>query len=95
MVGPGAAALAGLKPGGCRCHIAHARASADTETADEADAIGRQTVLDLQADEMVESLDLTPGSDLGDASDEEKRTRRRLLDMAREAENCSAPGMKS
>jgi hypothetical protein len=61
-------------------------ASADTETAEEADAVGRQTVLDLQADEMVESLDLTPGSDLGDASDEERRTRRRLLDMAREAE---------
>jgi SNF2 family DNA or RNA helicase len=61
-------------------------ASADTETADEADEIGRQTVLDLQADEMVESLDLTPGSDLGDTSDEETRTRRRLLDMAREAE---------
>ena len=32
------------------------------------------------------AFDLTPGSDLGDASDEEKRTRRRLLDMAREAE---------
>src|SRR5439155_5746208 len=61
-------------------------ASADTETAEEADAIGRQTVLDLQADEMAESLDLTPGSDLGDASDGEQRTRRRLLDMAREAE---------
>src|SRR5207244_471519 len=35
---------------------------------------------------MVESLDVTPGSDLGDASDAEQRTRRRLLDMAREAE---------
>src|SRR5262252_4877853 len=61
-------------------------AFADTETTEEADAIGRQTVLDLQADEVVESLDLTPGSDLGDASDAEPRTRRRLLDMAREAE---------
>lgn len=61
-------------------------ASADTATAAEADELGRHTVLDLQLDESVESLDLTPGSDLGEATEEEQRTRRRLLDMAREAE---------
>lgn len=61
-------------------------ASADTETVEEADAIGRRTVLDLTDDESVEGADLTHGSDTGDDTDEEKRNRRRLLDMAREAE---------
>lgn len=65
-------------------------ASADTETIEEADTIGRRTVLDLTDDESIESADLTHGSDFGDeASDpsgEEKRNHRRLLEMAREAE---------
>lgn len=61
-------------------------ASADTETVEEADAIGRRTVLDLTDDESIESADLTHGSDTGDETDEEKKNRRRLLDMAREAE---------
>jgi SNF2 family DNA or RNA helicase len=61
-------------------------ASADTETIEEADTIGRRTVLDLTDDESIESADLTHGSDLGDETDEEKKNHRRLLDMAREAE---------
>lgn len=61
-------------------------ASADTETVEEADAIGRRTVLDLTDDESVEGADLTHGSDVGDETDEEKKNRRRLLEMARKAE---------
>lgn len=61
-------------------------ASADTETIEEADTIGRRTVLDLTDDESIESADLTHGSDLGDDTDEEKKNHRRLLDMACEAE---------
>jgi ERCC4-related helicase len=57
-------------------------ASADTETIEEADTIGRRTVLDLTDDESAESADLTHGSDLGDATDEQKKNRRRLLEMA-------------
>lgn len=63
-------------------------ASADTETLEEVDAIGRRTVLDLTDDESVESAsDLTHGSDTGDDTDEEKKNRRRLLEMARQAES--------
>src|SRR5262245_34778993 len=62
-------------------------ASADTETIDEADTIGRRTVLDLTDDESVESADLTHGSDTGDETEDEKKNRRRLLEMAREAES--------
>lgn len=64
-------------------------ASADTETVEEADTIGRRTVLDLTDDESIsggESSDLTPGSDTEDETDEGKKNRRRLLDMVREAE---------
>jgi superfamily II DNA or RNA helicase len=75
-------------------------ASADANTAEEADAIGRRTVFDLTDDESVESADLTHGSDAGEeaeddqlvegaaagAESEAKQNRRRLLEMAREAE---------
>ena len=60
-------------------------ASADTETAEEADEIGRQTVLDLRPRDGG-GLDLAPGSDSAMPATETQRTRRRLLDMAREAE---------
>jgi len=58
-------------------------AVADTDTPEEADEIGRRTVLDLMGADSVEGTDLIPGADSeeGDTSD-----RRRLLEMAREAD---------
>ena len=61
-------------------------ASADTETAEEADEIGKRTVLDLMDDEVAEGVDLAPGSDIGEQADDEQKNRRRLLEMAREAD---------
>lgn len=61
-------------------------AAADTETAEEADEIGRRTVLDLVDDESSEGIDLAPGSDSGEEDVEMKRNRARLLAMAREAD---------
>jgi superfamily II DNA or RNA helicase len=65
-------------------------ASAEADTQEEADAIGRRTVLDLTDDENIEGADLIPGSDPGAESQEEdddaKQNHRRLLEMAREAE---------
>ena len=61
-------------------------ASADTETIAEADTIGRRTVLDLTDDESIESADLTHGGDTGDETEDGKKNRRRLLEMARDAE---------
>src|SRR5207244_2356064 len=55
------------------------------ETAEEADRLGRATVLDLAEDEAAESLDAVPGADdvpEGGSHPE----RRRLLDFARRAE---------
>lgn len=60
-------------------------ASADTETASDADEIGRNLVLDITDDQTTESADITPGADI-EADAGETSTRRRLLEMARAAE---------
>ncbi|MDP8236008.1 MAG: helicase-related protein, partial [Candidatus Erginobacter occultus] len=57
------------------------------ETVEEADEIGRRAVLDLASEDQTEGVDVVPGSDTGEDSDEAARTRRRLLDMARVAES--------
>lgn len=61
-------------------------ANADTETPEEADTIGRSTVLDLVDEESGEGMDLPPGSDPGEDPDDYGPVRSRLLAMAREAE---------
>ena len=61
-------------------------AAADTESAEEADEIGRHTVLDLVDNDAAEGIDLVPGSDSEEEGTGETRVRRRLLEMAREAE---------
>ncbi|MBE0448017.1 MAG: DEAD/DEAH box helicase [Actinobacteria bacterium] len=60
--------------------------TADTETIEEADEIGRRTVLDLIDDEPAEGMDLTPGSDTGEEGDGAQTSRRLLLDMAKRAD---------
>ena len=61
-------------------------ATADTEDADEADAIGRRTVFDLMEEDTAEAVDLAPGSDPGEDSDDNGPLRSRLLRMARAAD---------
>ncbi len=60
--------------------------AADTETVDEADEIGRHTVLDLMDTDTSEGVDMVPGSDSEDEGGEQQKLRRRLLEMAQEAE---------
>ncbi len=65
----------------------HNRApSAGAETEEEADEIGRRAVLDLAGEEQVEGVDITPGSDFAGEDEGSSATRRRLLDLARAAE---------
>lgn len=62
-------------------------ATADTETVEDADEVGRRTVLDLMDESTLEGTDIAPGTDIWDESKEdEKKNRRRLLDMARQAD---------
>ena len=60
-------------------------ANADTDTPEEADEIGRRTVLDATDDDTTEGIDVTPGAH--DTSDETDAHRRRLLTYAREADS--------
>ena len=66
-------------------------AVADSESPEQADEIGRRTVLDLDLEDVAEGEDLAPGSDPGEEDPEADRNRRKLLRMAREAENLKGP----
>lgn len=57
--------------------------SAAALTVEEADELGRQEVLDLVGEEVGESPDTAPGADF---TEDDQRTRKRLLELAREAE---------
>lgn len=61
-------------------------ATIDTQTPEEADDLGKRTVLDLLDDAATEAADITPGADGDAAEGEDPHHRRRLLDMARQAE---------
>lgn len=75
-------------PAAAAATLRNRAATADTETSEEADEIGRRTVLDLMADEATEGMDVPPGSDIEPENEnEEQKNRRRLRDMAKEAEN--------
>jgi ERCC4-related helicase len=61
-------------------------ATAESETEEAVDEIGKRTVLDLTEDEPGEGMDVAPGGDIGNTTADEKRARNRLLAMAREAD---------
>ena len=63
-------------------------ANLDAETIEEADEIGRRTVLDLMIDDAAQSLDVIPGSNIWE-DEETARNRRYLLSLAREAEKLA------
>src|SRR5712692_5334725 len=60
--------------------------TADSGTAEEADEVGRHTLMDLMDNDAVEGVDLVPGSDFEEEGTGEQKVRRRLLEMAREAD---------
>lgn len=58
----------------------------DTTTPEEADRIGRRTVLDAMDDEAQEGIDVVPGSNIEELAGEQPMQQRRLKQMARAAE---------
>ncbi|MCG9969578.1 DEAD/DEAH box helicase [Pelotomaculum terephthalicicum JT] len=64
-------------------------AVADTETPEDADEIGRRTVLDLDLDETADGIDVIPGSDTGEQTEEDMKNRQILLKMARTADGLN------
>ncbi|MBZ5709321.1 helicase-related protein [Nannocystis pusilla] len=73
-------------PAAAAATLRNRAASADTDDADEADVVGRRSVLDLEAD-SAETLDVAPGTATEEG--DEHPERRRLLDLAREAEKLA------
>jgi superfamily II DNA or RNA helicase len=61
--------------------------TADTDTIEEADEVGRRMVLDLEEEDAAARIDVAPGSDAGEEDEDSKRNRRRLLEMARAADD--------
>jgi len=61
-------------------------AGLEAETVEEADEIGRRTILDPIDDEAGEGADVAPGSIPDEDAAEDNKTRRQLLEMARAAE---------
>ncbi|OPL19557.1 MAG: hypothetical protein AVO35_10365 [Candidatus Aegiribacteria sp. MLS_C] len=61
----------------------------DTENVEEADEIGRRTVLDMDLEAGDEALDVIPGSEIDEFADDPTRERRRLLEFARDAEKLA------
>jgi len=74
-------------PAAAAATLRNRAASAQAENLEEADEIGRRTILDLIVDESADGSDVAPGSDPGGEEDEGQRNRRRLLDMARAADD--------
>ncbi|MGC5015118.1 helicase-related protein [Streptosporangium sp. DT93] len=62
----------------------------ESETPEEADRIGRATVLDMAEDEAAESIDVIPGAD--DLDDGDQAERARLLRFARQASALTGKG---
>ena len=58
---------------------------ADTETAEQADEVGREQILDQADAEILGNADVTPGADPSAVEDTDSK-RRRLLSLAREAD---------
>lgn len=63
--------------------------TADAETPEEANEIGKRKIFDLTDDEAAEGMDVAPGSDIGGEEDEAVTNRRRLQEMARIADSLS------
>src|SRR5262249_59218174 len=61
-------------------------ANADTDSPEEADAIGCRSVLDLVEEETSEGTDVAPGGDPGEDTNDAGPVRSRLLKMAQAAD---------
>ncbi len=72
-------------PAAAAATLRNRSSSAEGETVDQVDEEGRRAVLDMD-DESLEGIDVVPGSDTGE---EENPARRRLQQLAREAEALS------
>ncbi len=77
-------------PAAAAATLRNRSASADTETWEEADEVGRRMVLDQEDTDSAETADVVPGSDPSEEAAPDNAVRRRLLDFARQAEGLGS-----
>jgi superfamily II DNA or RNA helicase len=76
----------GSSPAAAAATLRERAKSADTATPEEADEVGRRAVLDLVDEEGVEGTDVSSGADPGEEDTPQNPTRKRLQELAREAD---------
>lgn len=76
-------------PAAAAATLRNRAATVEAETPQEADEIGKRTILDIVEDEAAEGMDVAPGSDYGGEEEEAVSNRRRLLEMARMADSLA------
>jgi superfamily II DNA or RNA helicase len=79
-------------PAAAAATLRNRASTAGTVTPEEADEVGRRDVLDLVDDESAEGMDVIPGADTEAGEDPELPNRRRLLALAREADELEGKG---
>jgi len=77
-------------PAAAAATLRNRSASADTDTWEEADEVGRRMVLDQEDTDSAQMADVIPGSDPGEEFAPDSGVRRRLLDFARQAESLGS-----
>lgn len=73
-------------PAAAAATLRNRAASADADTPDDADEIGKRTILDLMEDDSAETVDVTPGGRIDEHASNENSHKRLLSDMAKQAE---------
>jgi hypothetical protein len=77
----------GSSPAAAAATLRSRASVSEVENEETADEIGRQTVMDISIEDSAEAIDVTPGTQTEDAVDDEQvRTRRRLLELAKLAD---------
>jgi len=74
-------------PAAAQATLLNRASTAETTTVEEANEVGRQAVLDLGGDDATDNVDVTPGSDYSKAEDSQSPERRRLKELAKQAES--------
>src|SRR5262245_50062788 len=79
----------GSSPAAAAATLRNRTPTADAETAEDVDELGRRFVFDVASEDQAEGIDVVPGSDPSEESAGAGGERRRLLEMAREAEQLA------
>jgi superfamily II DNA or RNA helicase len=79
----------GSSPAAASATLRSRAANLDAQTEEDVDEIGRRTILDMLDDASSEGIDLVPGSDIWPEDDAGAPQRRKLLEMARQAEKLT------